>query len=80
MSHANNQYNQASFPDLIDDAVVSHSEPVQVLFRRKLLDALRARILRQRINSPAKPKLSRFLQGSKLSIRPECELNPIGQL
>lgn len=80
VTYAHHQNNQPLSLDLVDNAVVSYAQSEKIIFTCKFLYALRTRILRQRVDPPAKPCLQRFLQRPKLPIRSRGKFNPVGQL
>jgi hypothetical protein len=54
--------------DRIDDAVVAHAKPIEVILPLKLPRARRSRILSKRINPIGDTALNLLRQGCKLSL------------
>jgi hypothetical protein len=64
MSDSNHGNQEDIIPDLVKDAVVSHTDAVGVFAARKLLRSRRTRVIGQRVDLPGYPAKDFSGQGS----------------
>jgi hypothetical protein len=77
---ADDDNNQKGVVNLVDDAIIADTDAIGIFFAAHLLDAVRARIARERVNLGLQRRLNGARQLAKLASRGGGELDRVDYL